>query len=123
MPRRKPQKWQRHRNSHLATEYPKIGKCSECGRTVLVGPVDGLTTKFDPYLLSQKGEAEALIRRLRTFHANHPMFTRRTVSAIKREPVPIIGSIIREHRCSTPEPIPAALADPKRYDLPDECPF
>lgn len=123
MPRRKPQKWQRQKNSHLCTEYPKIGRCGDCGRTVLVGPVSGLTTKFDPYLLTQRGEAEALIRGLRTFAAHHPNFSLRTASSIRREPTPWLGHIIREHRCSTPPPPTEAILIPKPYEPPDECPF
>lgn len=102
--KKKAQKWQRHRNSHLATEYPRKGRCGSCGMVVLVATVTGLDTKLDPYLLNQKGEAEALIRGLRTFYAHHPSFGIRTVSGIRREPTPWLGFIVREHACGMPPP-------------------
>lgn len=125
MPARKPRKWQRQYNSHLATDYPRKSQCGQCGEVVLVGLADGLDTKYDPYLLSQLGEIEALLRGKRTYWARHPMFSRRTTSTIRREPVPIDGFIIREHDCGTPRPTPQLLTTPRTLtaDLPEECPF
>lgn len=120
MPRRKPQKWQRHRNSHLATEFPKKGRCGECGAPVLIGPVSGLTTKFDPYLLTLRSEAEALLLGLRTFHAWHPQFTQRRAGTITRDPNPRLGYVVREHRCGAALPI--EIAAPRVYEIPADAP-
>lgn len=122
MPARR--KWQRQYNSHLATDYPRKSQCGQCGEVVLIGLSSGLTTKYDPYLLGQLGEIEALLRRVPTYWASHPMFSRRTTSMIRREPTPFDGFIVREHRCGTPPPTAALLTVPRSLaELPEQCPF
>lgn len=116
-------KWVRQKNSHMATTYPRKAKCSQCNRVVLSGNVIGLQTLFDPYLLNQKGECEALIRGLRTFLASYPNFDRRTAHHIRAYPVPKYGFIIREHRCTAPEPHPKGIKHVEREPIPQECPF
>jgi ribosomal protein L32 len=124
MPRRTgPTKWQRQRDSHAVTSYPRLSRCGNCGAVVLAGNLNGLMTLYDPYVLSQVGEAEALIRQLRTFHAHHPNFDRRTYWAIRNNPVPRTGHVVREHRCDTPPPQQLALRSAAEQQLPDECPF
>lgn len=114
----------RQHDSHLATTYPKVGVCPKCRCDAFSGYVTGYHTMFDMYPLSQIGEAEALIRGLRTFHANHPHFERRSAWLIAREPKPLLGFIIREHRCTAPPPPPISIQMPKtKIELPDECPF
>jgi hypothetical protein len=91
---------------------------------VLAGYATGIFTLYDRYHLTQVGEAEALIRRMRTYLANHPHFDRRTAWLITKDPAPTIGFIVREHRCTAPEPMQGAVKDPEaQVKLPDECPF
>lgn len=119
MPARRSRKWQRQKDSHFTTSYPRAGRCPICRRNVLCGYDGGLFQTYDFHLLSQRGEVEALVRGLRTYHAQHPHFTRRTVSLIQNYPVPRIGFIVRQHRCDTPEPKPEALQPDQDRELPD----
>ncbi|WIF20524.1 hypothetical protein SEA_JFLIX2_33 [Rhodococcus phage Jflix2] len=121
-PRKKSAKWQRQHNSHLTTDYPRKSKCGRCGRVVLAGAVFGLDTRFDPYLLNQLGEVDALLQGLRTFYAHHPTFAHRTTSMIRREPIPKMGYIIREHRCDVADPPPHLQTQPVVHEIPADAP-
>jgi hypothetical protein len=101
-----------------------VAVCPKCRADVYAGYASGIFTLYDQFHLTQKGEAEALIRKMRTYLANHPHFDRRTAWTITRDPAPKIGFVVRTHRCTAPPPMEGAVQDPQQQaKLPDECPF
>lgn len=119
MPARRSKRWQRQKDSHLVTSYPKRARCGFCRRDVFSGYASGIHTLYDIYELTQVGELEALLRGLRTYHANHPNFDRRTAFMIRNYPKPRMGFIVREHYCAVPEPPPGAIEQPAAEELPE----
>lgn len=121
----KNKKWQRQKDSHLVTSYPKAAVCPSCHRHVLAGYDVGFHTLYDVHRLSQIGEAEALaIHKLRVYLADFPSFERRTAHSLKTKPTISRGFLVREHRCGTPNPLSICLApQATTEELPDEAPF
>lgn len=85
----------------LYQRYPHQALC-DCGARILAGFYEGWPIHFDPPMLSQFGECEALLNGCRTFQLCDPNIYRRTVSSITRHPVPLGGGIHREHKCGIP---------------------
>lgn len=118
-------KRQRVKPIHLVTEVPRSARCPQCRRAVLAGHLYGIPSLYDPQHLSRKGEGEAIIRRLRTFHVNidGSHLSERTLTGIKRDPKPRWGHIIREHRCTAPDPDPRGVEEPVRHSKRTEPDF
>lgn len=91
------------------TEVPHTARCPQCHRAVLAGHLIGLPTLYDPQHLSPKGEGEAIIRRLKTYLVTPRHLSERTLSTIKRDPNPVCGFVVREHRCTAPDPDPRGI--------------
>ncbi|MFF2551836.1 hypothetical protein ACFVUS_12600 [Nocardia sp. NPDC058058] len=73
---------------------------------------DALPLALDVEHLSQTGELMALLLRLKTWHIVYPHIYRRNSFAIRDEPFPRLGYILREHRCGLSAPTGEALALP-----------
>lgn len=118
MPARRNKRWIPSRDAHLVTEVPRPARCPQCHRAVLGGHLGGVPNLYDPQHLSPKGEGEALIRRLRTFRVtlDETHLSPRRPYHILKEPRPRWGYIIRQHRCTAPDPDPRGV-------LPPETPF
>lgn len=78
--------------------------CRSCRLLTIVGYHDGWAISLDVPALDARGEAEAWILALPTYHAVPPYLYRRTVASIEELWNPTFGAIYRTHKCGMPQP-------------------
>lgn len=89
-----PYKWPGLRNSS-----PNPSRCRSCKSVILVGYYEGWAIYLDALDLDPRGEAEAWILGLPTYHAVPPHLYKRSVMTINDDWRPKQGFIFRTHRC------------------------
>jgi hypothetical protein len=125
-----------HMTESGVTRRARVRTCDRCGDVALVALDDDMCAfevAADPHPLTALGEAMALLEQRRTFEltksAGGYQLDRRGPGQITGRPAGTTprADVLAEHRCRTPDPPPAFLADTSfaehRHQTYEEIPF